>query len=618
MSMLSNFNDTTFSAEDIGTPQIIDADVSVEFDDPDFSNGGMFIVQGHGATDTISIVGSGLEGDGINIVITEEGLAVYYNGGIIGYVDVEQTGEEGSPLAILLGVGTTPEALQALVQSLAYSNLSGEAEPARLLEVAIIRFTDAELNEETIGAVITLTVEGPSGEETPTNAAPELTFEPDSVVAVDLGGEISLNLAEYFTDADEDELTYAATFADGSPLPEWLVLADAVFGGTVPFEVPAEFGDITITASDGQDTVSFTFALSFNDVEVIEGGSEEDDDLTGSEGDDRGDLGGGNDNYDCGDGNDAIFGGLGDDTVIGGLGDDSLVGEDGIDDLDGGEGDDRLDGGTGDDDLDGGTGDDELDCGDGDDVASGGDGGDTLDGGIGSDSLNGGSGIDTLSGGDGNDTLSGGLDNDTLDGGTGVDTLDCGSGNDEASGGLGNDILRGGMGRDKLHGGDGNDNMDGGNDDDAIDGGVGTDTLRGGAGKDRLDGGAGADRIIGDAAKDTMIGGTGNDVFDFDGIVDIGKGTTRDVIKDFAHGLDDFDLRTIDASSKAGGNQAFKFIGTKAFHKVAGELHFLKTDVAGTASDKTIVEGDINGDGKADFQIELTGLKGLTAIDFML
>jgi serralysin len=35
-------------------------------------------------------------------------------------------------------------------------------------------------------------------------------------------------------------------------------------------------------------------------------------------------------------------------------------------------------------------------------------------------------------------------------------------------------------------------------------------------------------------------------------------------------------------------------------------------------NDKTIVAGDINGDGVADFQIELAGLKNLAAADFLL
>ena len=81
---------------------------------------------------------------------------------------------------------------------------------------------------------------------------------------------------------------------------------------------------------------------------------------------------------------------------------------------------------------------------------------------------------------------------------------------------------------------------------------------------------------------------------------------------------DVIDLSTIDAKSTIHGNQAFKFIGTAAFHLKAGELHDFKQNLVGTAHDKTIVEGDVNGDGHADFQIELSGLKALTAGDFLL
>ena len=38
----------------------------------------------------------------------------------------------------------------------------------------------------------------------------------------------------------------------------------------------------------------------------------------------------------------------------------------------------------------------------------------------------------------------------------------------------------------------------------------------------------------------------------------------------------------------------------------------------GTANDRTIIEGDINGNRVADFQIQLTGLNTLTATDFVL
>ncbi len=87
------------------------------------------------------------------------------------------------------------------------------------------------------------------------------------------------------------------------------------------------------------------------------------------------------------------------------------------------------------------------------------------------------------------------------------------------------------------------------------------------------------------------------------------------MIADFQHGVDDIDLRTIDAI-KGGGDQKFKFIKTQDFNHKAGELRFEKVNKPGTASDKTIIEGDINGDGRADFQIELSGLKLLTVGDF--
>ncbi len=46
--------------------------------------------------------------------------------------------------------------------------------------------------------------------------------------------------------------------------------------------------------------------------------------------------------------------------------------------------------------------------------------------------------------------------------------------------------------------------------------------------------------------------------------------------------------------------------------------HVSGDNPAGTANDKTIIEGDVTGDGRADFQIELKGLIGLTAADFLL
>ena len=147
----------------------------------------------------------------------------------------------------------------------------------------------------------------------------------------------------------------------------------------------------------------------------------------------------------------------------------------------------------------------------------------------------------------------------------------------------------------------------------------GNDKIWGADGKDQLYGGIGNDTLTGGLGRDLLIGGAGKDVFDFNALKESGKtGATRDVIKDFQHKVDDIDLKTIDANSKAAGDQKFGFIGSAAFHHVAGELRYQQFNNPGKAHDFTMVEGDVNGDGTADFQIKLMGLKTLTAGDFVL
>ena len=166
-------------------------------------------------------------------------------------------------------------------------------------------------------------------------------------------------------------------------------------------------------------------------------------------------------------------------------------------------------------------------------------------------------------------------------------------------------ILAGGGDRDRLFGLGGNDKLFGNGS---------SDTLAGGAGNDILTGGLGFDTLIGGFGRDVMTGGAHRDIFDFNALVDTGKTlVTRDVIRDFSHVQgDDIDLSTIDAKVGVLGNQAFSFIGQSAFTGVKGQLHY---KFAGSA---TLVEGDVNGDKKADFQIELTGHKLLTSGDFIL
>jgi len=140
------------------------------------------------------------------------------------------------------------------------------------------------------------------------------------------------------------------------------------------------------------------------------------------------------------------------------------------------------------------------------------------------------------------------------------------------------------------------------------------DQIFGFAGNDILNGMAGSDTLTGGLGKDWLTGGTGTDTFNFDLKTESVKGANHDVIMDFQRvELDHIDLSDIDAKSKTMTvNDPFKFIGAKAFHHKAGELHFIKK--AGFL----LVEGDMDGNGKADFQIEVHGVTKLAALDFNL
>lgn len=121
------------------------------------------------------------------------------------------------------------------------------------------------------------------------------------------------------------------------------------------------------------------------------------------------------------------------------------------------------------------------------------------------------------------------------------------------------------------------------------------------------------DDIVGGRGRDNLTGGGNDDNFIFKSKFDSLKGAThRDVIQDFAQGSDLIDLHTIDAKANKAGNQTFHFIDAKHFHHKSGELHFV------TKSGFLLAEGDVDGDGKADFQIEVHGPATLLASDFVL
>jgi Ca2+-binding RTX toxin-like protein len=252
----------------------------------------------------------------------------------------------------------------------------------------------------------------------------------------------------------------------------------------------------------------------------------------------------------------------------------------------------------------------------------GGAGDDTLNGGAGNDTLDGGAGLDRMVGGTGDDTyildvrgdqvveLAGGgtdtiespfsrglvaqVENLTLVGGLAIN----GSGNGRAN------LITGNDARNRLSGLGGND---------TVNGGAGNDTANGGSGNDVLNGEAGRDLVIGGRGRDVMSGGASRDIFDFNHIRDSGLTlASRDTIRDFQRRIDDIDLRTIDADTLTPGNNKFTFVGFAAFSGDAGELRL--RDVG----PHVIVQGDVNGDARADFAILVRNVAALSKGDFLL
>ena len=86
-----------------------------------------------------------------------------------------------------------------------------------------------------------------------------------------------------------------------------------------------------------------------------------------------------------------------------------------------------------------------------------------------------------------------------------------------------------------------------------------------------------------------------------------------DRLLDFnAYERDEIDLSGIDANSQSPGDQAFAFIENDPFSGGAGELRFVEQHGA------TYLYGDVNGDGQADFGLELLGVSALSVDDIIL
>jgi Ca2+-binding RTX toxin-like protein len=141
-------------------------------------------------------------------------------------------------------------------------------------------------------------------------------------------------------------------------------------------------------------------------------------------------------------------------------------------------------------------------------------------------------------------------------------------------------------------------------------GGAGNDFIRGDGRNNQLNGGDGNDTIIGGAGADILTGGSGADTFVYGtggGIAGSGVGATaHDLITDFVSGTDKLDFSGIDADFTSDGNQAFIFndVADAAFTG-AGQLTYR---YEGTGADEiTVIQGNVNADLAADFEVALTG-----------
>ncbi len=225
---------------------------------------------------------------------------------------------------------------------------------------------------------------------------------------------------------------------------------------------------------------------------------------------------------------------------------------------------------------------------------------------------------------EGNDTFIAGSGADLVHGGSGRDTVSFANATwrvmvdlENSARNFGDAIGNEYISIEVFRAGDYADQLRGDAEDNIFYGGGFSDRLYGRAGNDTLDGEDGADAIYGNAGADVMTGGgdpAQRDRFIYFQQSDsgVGKGE-RDVITDFVAGVDRIEIWRLDADTTRGGNQVFEWVGRTAFSQDAGELRYFNT-----AQGNTIIQADVDGDGTADFEIELSGVVALSGTDFLL
>lgn len=144
-------------------------------------------------------------------------------------------------------------------------------------------------------------------------------------------------------------------------------------------------------------------------------------------------------------------------------------------------------------------------------------------------------------------------------------------------------------------------------------GGAAADLFAGDAFDNQLFGNGGNDQLRGFGGADKLTGGAGADLYHYNALFESTVATTvRDSILDFSHADGDkIVLNLIDANTGVAGDQAFTLGALTAGQ--AGRL-----SVTANGAGAWLVQGDVDGNGTADFAIAVTASVAPVAADFVL
>jgi Ca2+-binding RTX toxin-like protein len=229
-------------------------------------------------------------------------------------------------------------------------------------------------------------------------------------------------------------------------------------------------------------------------------------------------------------------------------------------------------------------------------------------------------GLNILSGGDGADTLIGGMGNDTFYGetaaslGDDADTISFSGAKKGVIFSLANTLAgqnTGGAGTDRIYEISGIENLTGTSFPDNLTGSAISNVIRGSDGNDLIYGLAGLDVLFGDAGMDSIDCGADTDMDRVAYIQpsDSPVGANRDQVTNFSAENDLIELSLMDANVNAWGDQPFAFSSTTP---QANSVWYL------VSGEDVIVQGDVNGDAVADFDVLVKSVASVAENNFAL